>query len=67
MEAFESYVCPGILEKNLAKILLGLALLLCTRDAAFAQIAAGKFNDLILEQVGWMPRGGQYSVSRAAT
>ena len=63
----ESYVCRDVLEKNLAKILLGLALLVCARDAAFAQIAPGKFNDLILEQVGRMPRGGQYSVSRVAT
>ena len=32
-----------------------------------AQSAPGKFNDLILEQIKQMPRGGQYSVSRVAT
>jgi hypothetical protein len=32
-----------------------------------AQIAPGKFNDLILEQIKTMPHGGQYSASRVAT
>ena len=35
--------------------------------ASSAQIAPGKFNDLILDQINQMPSGGQYSASRVAT
>jgi hypothetical protein len=36
-------------------------------NAALAQTAPGKFNDLILEQIKQMPSGGKYSASRIAT
>ena len=55
------------MKNSLAKIILGLALFLGTRELGLAQIAPGKFNDLILEQVKQMPEGGRYSASRVAT
>jgi len=51
----------------IASCLVASVLSLFTVRLASAQTAPGKFNDLILEQVGRMPRGGQYSVSRVAT
>jgi hypothetical protein len=55
------------LKNNLAKIILGLALLFGARELSVAQIAPGRFNDVILEQVRQMPQGGRYSASRIAT
>jgi hypothetical protein len=56
-----------ILKNNLAKIILGLAMFFGARESSFAQIAPGRFNELILEQVKKMPTGGRYSASRVAT
>jgi hypothetical protein len=42
-------------------------LLACAAPDLFAQIAPGKFNNLILEQIRAMPTGGRYSASRVAT
>src|SRR5450830_357987 len=49
------------------KRILGLALFLGAREFSFAQIAPGRFNDLIVEQIQKMPTGGRYSASRVAT
>jgi hypothetical protein len=56
-----------ILNNNLAQIIVGLALFFGARDLCFAQIAPGRFNDVILEQIRQMPQGGRYSASRVAT
>lgn len=55
------------MKNNLAKIILGLALVSGVRQLCFAQIAPGRFNDVILEQIRQMPQGGGYSTSRVAT
>ena len=54
------------LNAQLGKIFLGLTLLLGAAPC-FAQRAPGPYNRIILEQVNAMPKGGQYSASRAAT
>jgi hypothetical protein len=54
------------LNARFGKIFLGLTLLLGAAHC-FAQRAPGPYNRLILEQVNAMPKGGQYSASRAAT
>jgi hypothetical protein len=53
----------GVLKKFLATILA----LTCACGAAEAQIAPGRYNDIILEQVRQIPPGGKYSASRVAT
>ncbi|HEV2841204.1 MAG TPA: hypothetical protein VGW39_07775 [Chthoniobacterales bacterium] len=55
------------MKNNLAKFILGLALVLGVEEPGLAQIAPGRFNDLIVEQVRKMPQGGRYSASRVAT
>jgi hypothetical protein len=55
------------LKTSLAKIILVLALFFGARELSFAQIAPGRFNDVILEQIRQMPQGGRYSASRVAT
>ena len=55
------------MKTNLAKLTLELALCFAACGPGFAQIAPGRFNDLILEQVRQMPQGGRYSASRVAT
>jgi hypothetical protein len=55
------------LKNNLAKIIVGLALFFGARHLSVAQIAPGRFNDVILEQIRQMPQGGRYSASRVAT
>src|SRR5450755_4481472 len=64
---FEFYLCRVVLKNNPAKIILGLALFFGARQLSFAQIAPGRFNDVILEQIRQMPQGGRYSASRVAT
>jgi len=44
-----------------------VAFVALTVGVSSAQIAPGRFNELILEQIKQMPRGGQYSASRVAT
>lgn len=39
----------------------------CVCGGVNAQLAPGRYNDLILEQVRQMPTGGKYSASRVAT
>ncbi len=56
-----------VLKNNLAKFIVGLALLFGSRQIGFGQIAPGRFNDVILEQIRQMPQGGRYSASRVAT
>ncbi len=46
---------------------LAVAFAVLTTGICRAQIAPGRFNELILEQIKQMPRGGQYSASRVAT
>jgi len=55
------------LKNNLAKIIVTLALLFGASEFSFGQIAPGRFNDLILDQIKEMPQGGRYSASRVAT
>jgi hypothetical protein len=55
------------LKNNLAGIILWLALSFGAREVGRAQIAPGRFNDLIVEQIRQMPQGGRYSASRVAT
>ena len=64
---FEFYVCHVVLKNILAKIILALALFIGARESGLAQIAPGRFNDLIVEQIQKMPVGGRYSASRIAT
>jgi hypothetical protein len=54
------------LRKSFA-IILVLALGWCASPALFAQLASGRFNGLILDQIRAMPSGGRYSASRVAT
>jgi hypothetical protein len=61
------YWCRVVLKNRLAKITLGLTLCFGGCGIGFAQIAPGRFNDVILEQVRQMPEGGRYSASRVAT
>jgi hypothetical protein len=51
----------------LRKFLATILVLVCACAASEAQIAPGKYNNLILDQVRAMPTGGKYSASRAAT
>jgi hypothetical protein len=63
-----SSICDGVvLKRNLAKIFVGLALAFGATDLSVAQIAPGKYNNVILEQIRAMPSGGRYSASRTAT
>ncbi|HMG03967.1 MAG TPA: hypothetical protein VK581_00815 [Chthoniobacterales bacterium] len=55
------------MKNNLARIIVGLALFLGARPLCLAQIAPGRFNELILQQIQQMPQGGRYSASRVAT
>ena len=59
-------MCRVIFKKNVARLLLVLSPLFSASNL-FAQIAPGRFNDVILEQVRQMPEGGRYSASRVAT
>ncbi|HEX4630164.1 MAG TPA: hypothetical protein VH188_04300 [Chthoniobacterales bacterium] len=56
-----------VLKRNLGRIIFGLALFLDSARLGVSQIAPGKYNNLILEQIRAMPTGGRYSASRAAT
>lgn len=56
-----------VLRKDFTKFIVALAFCLGPSGFVQAQIAPGKFNDLILEQVRQMPQGGRYSASRVAT
>jgi hypothetical protein len=60
-------VCRVVLKNNFAKLILALALFAAAREPGLAQIAPGRFNDLILEQIRQMPEGKGYSASRFAT
>jgi hypothetical protein len=51
----------------LRKFLATIVVLACACGASTAQIAPGRYNDLILEQIRQMPQGGRYSASRVAT
>lgn len=55
------------MEKLFTKFFAVALLLLITVHNSSAQIAAPKFNDIILDQIKKMPRGGSYSASRVAT
>jgi len=63
-------ICPQVLlvlRSTLRKSLVTVLVLVCLCSAAKAQIAPGRYNDLILEQIRQMPSGGKYSASRVAT
>jgi hypothetical protein len=53
----------NVLRKSLATVLV----FVCASWPLKAQIAPGKYNNLILDQIRTMPTGGRYSASRAAT
>jgi hypothetical protein len=55
------------LKSNLARTVTILALFFGATHLASAQIAPGKYNNLILDQIRAMPSGGRYSASRTAT
>ena len=55
------------MKNNLAKTIVALALFVGAPELSIAQIAPGRFNELILEQIRQMPQGGHYSASRVAT
>ncbi len=65
-KGFEFYLSPVVLKKRLAIVAAG-ALLFGVCSPVFAQIAPGKYNTLILDQIRGMPTGGRYSASRTAT
>jgi hypothetical protein len=50
-----------------ARIIVGLVLFFGAIDLSHAQIAPGKYNNVILDQIHAMPSGGRYSASRTAT
>ena len=56
-----------VLKRSWARIIATIAILVSPASALFAQIAPGKYNNLILDQIRAMPTGGHYSASRAAT
>jgi hypothetical protein len=56
-----------LLRSTLRKFLATIVVLACACGAATAQIAPGRYNDLVLEQIRQMPQGGKYSASRVAT
>jgi len=55
------------LKRNLGRIIVGLAVFLGAARLSVGQIAPGKYNNVILDQIRAMPSGGKYSASRAAT
>jgi hypothetical protein len=65
-EKRSSSICE-VLNRNLARVVVWLALLCITGPLAFAQLAPGRFNGIILDQIRDMPQGGRYSASRVAT
>jgi hypothetical protein len=67
LNLFKFYLFCLSLKTRLAKFLIALALLFGVEPTLFAQIAPGPYNDLILEQVRQMPKGGRYAVTRVAT
>jgi hypothetical protein len=48
-------------------VLVATTFFFCSGIPTFAQIASGKYNSVILDQIRAMPTGGQYSASRTAT
>jgi hypothetical protein len=48
-------------------VLVATTFFSCSGIPAFAQIAPGKYNSIILDQIRGMPSGGRYSASRTAT
>lgn len=59
---------PVLFVSNILRKFLAIVVLLaCAFSGSKAQIAPGKFNTLILDQIRAMPTGGKYSASRAAT
>src|SRR4051794_13154333 len=61
-------MCDGVvLKRNLGRIILGVGLFLGATRLGVAQMAPGKYNNVILDQIHAMPTGGRYSASRAAT
>ena len=53
------------MEKGFARFVIGLGLFLGATQLLYGQIAPGRYNDLILEQVKQMPEGGRYLRLRA--
>jgi hypothetical protein len=56
-----------VLKRNLGSIIVGLAVFLGASPLSVGQIAAARYNNVILDQIRAMPTGGSYSASRAAT
>src|SRR5205085_651362 len=63
VSALRFYLCPHTLRKFFAIVVL----FVCAFNGSKAQMAPGKYNSLILDQIRAMPTGGKYSASRAAT
>lgn len=66
-QEFAFYLCRVVLKNYLVRIVLSLTLFFGVCELGRAQLAPGRFNDLILQQVQQMPSGGSYSASRVAT
>jgi len=64
--AFEFYLSRVGFKKRFA-VVVATTLFFCSGIGASAQIAPGKYNSVILDQIRGMPTGGQYSASRTAT
>jgi hypothetical protein len=56
-----------VLRNTLRKFLATILVLVCACGAAEAQLAPGRYNNVILDQIRTMPAGGRYSASRVAT
>ena len=61
------FIFQPVLNKRFATIIAAPALFFGVQPALFAQIAPAPYNDLILEQVRQMPKGGRYAATRVAT
>lgn len=55
------------MNSRLAIVAATFAVLILTLQPGVAQIAPGKYNGVILDQIHAMPSGGRYSASRTAT
>jgi hypothetical protein len=56
-----------VFRSTLRKFLATIVVLVCACGVAEAQLAPGRYNNIILDQIRSMPSGGRYSASRVAT
>ncbi len=60
-------ICCSAVKNYPAQIVLCFLIILGARETSPAQIAPARYNDVILDQIRQMPRGGGYSASSLAT